>query len=248
MDVVAGGVDAADDPVAFGCSEPGRVGGRVGQQEEEGDAEQDGRDALYEEEPLPAGEVRASVKVEQRAGYGSHQDSAEWTRDVEAADRAGAVFRREPLHEIEDDSREEACLGHAEAESGDVELHRRADEEHAHGDEAPGEHDAGEPAAGAEAVQREVRRDLADSVAEEEDSRAEAVHRSAEVQGLVHLQGGEGDVGAVHVGAAVSEGDEGDEAPGGLAQGRAGDGAGRCDGVDHGHDLEWSCLARLRNR
>ena len=65
-----------------------------------------------------------------------------------------------------------------------------------------------EPAAGAEAVECEVGWDFADGVAEEEDSGAEAIDCAAEVQGLVHLEGGEADVGAVHVGAAVAEGDE----------------------------------------
>ena len=87
--------------------------------------------------------MRAAVEVEERAGDGSHEYAAERERDVEAADGAGALLRREPLHEIEDDSGEESCLRHAEEEAGDVELHGRADEEHADGDEAPGEHDAG---------------------------------------------------------------------------------------------------------
>ena len=152
--------------------------------------------------------MRAAVEVEERAGDGPHEDAAEGGRDVEAADGAGTLFRREPLHEVEDDSREEACLCHAEEEAGDVELHGCADEEHADGDEAPGEHDAGEPAAGAETVEREVGRHFTDGVAEEEDASAEAVDRAAEVQGLVHLQGREGDIGAVHVGAAVAECDE----------------------------------------
>ena len=89
---------------------------------------------------------------------------------------------------------------------------------------APGDHDAGEPAARSEAVEQKVRGDLAGGVAEEEEARAEAVDGGAEVQVAVHLEGGEADVDAIHVGGAVAEGDEGNEAQGSFAHGGAADG------------------------
>ena len=168
--------------------------------------------------------MEVALEVEQSPRDGAHDHGAERPGDVEAGDGAGAKVGGEPLHEIEEDSGEEAGLGHAEEEADYVELERSADEDHSHGNEAPGEHDPGEPAARAEAVEQEVGGDLACGVAEEEEAGAEAVDGGGEVQVAVHLQRGEADVDAVHVGGAVAEGDEGDETPGGLAQGGGGDG------------------------
>ena len=221
MDVIAGVFDASRKPVAFRFGEPGRVGWFVGKEKQEGDAEQQRRDAFDKEEPLPPGEVRAAIEVEQYAGDSTHEDPGERERDVEAADGAGTLFRRKPLHEVEDDSGEEACLRHAEEEACDVELHGCPDKEHANGYQAPGQHDAREPAAGAEAVQCEVGGYFADGIAEKEEAGAEAVDCAAEVQGLIHLEGGEADVGAIHVRAAIAECDERDQAKGGLAESTA---------------------------
>ena len=207
------------------------LGGAIGKEEEEGDAEEDGGQAFDEEEPLPAVRGRGGrCRLSSAPATSSHEDGAERKGDVEAADGAGAEFGWEPLHEVEDDAGEEAGFGHAEEEASGVELERRSDEHHAHGEQAPGDHDAGEPAARSEAVEQQVGGDLAGGVAEEEEAGAEAVDGGAEVQVAVHLECGEADVDAVHVGDAVAERDEGDETPGGFAGCRAADGV-LCDRV-----------------
>ena len=94
---------------------------------------------------------------------------------------------------------------------------------HAHRDDSPGDHDAGQPAACSEAVEEEIRGDLAGGVADEEEARAEAIDGVREVQVAVHLECGEGDVDAVHVGDAVAKADERDQPPGGFAKGVGGD-------------------------
>ncbi len=223
---VAGGVlvDVAEDPLALVFAEPFGLGGSVREKKVEGDAEKDGGHAFDEKEPLPAAKAELAVEVEERAGDESHEGGAEGQGDVEAADGAGAQLGREPLHEVEDDSGEEAGLGHAEEEAHGVELRWSADEEHADGEQAPGDHDAGEPAACAEAIEQEVGGNLAGGVAEEEEAGAEAVGGGAEVQIAIHLERGEADVDAIHVGGAVSEGDEGDEAQRGFAHGGCADG------------------------
>ena len=55
------------EPLLFLVGEPGGVVGVIAQQEQDGDAEEDGRDAFHEEEPLPAVEVEATFKLEQDA-------------------------------------------------------------------------------------------------------------------------------------------------------------------------------------
>ena len=139
-------------------------------------------------------------------------------------------WRRVPLQDVEDDSGEEAGFRHAQQKAGGVELHRRADEHHRHGDDAPGDHNAGEPAARAEAVEQEVGGDLAGGVAEEEEARAEAIDGVGEVKIGVHLELGVADVDAIHVGDAVAERDERNQPPSGFAEGGAGDGIDGCWG------------------
>ncbi len=217
-------VDVVDDPGALVFGEPLGLLGAVGEQVEEGDAEEDRWDAFDEEEPLPAAEAEVSVEVEECAGDEAHEDEAERQGDEEAADGAGAEVGWEPMREVEDDAGKEAGFGDAEEEARGVELPGGADEEHGHGEDSPGDHDAGEPAAGSEAVEEQVRGNLAGGVAEEEEAGAEAVDGGAEVEVAVHLEPGEADVDAVHVGCAVAEGDEGDEALGGFAHGGCADG------------------------
>jgi hypothetical protein len=109
-----------------------------------------------------------SLEPHQRAGERAHHDGADGKCNVKARDGAGAQVRRIPLQDVEDDSGEKAGFRHAQQKTGGVELHRRADEHHRHGDNAPGDHNAGEPAAGAKAVEQEVGGDLAGGIAEEE--------------------------------------------------------------------------------
>ena len=85
--------------------------------------------------------------------------------------------------------------------------------EHAAGDDAPADHQGGDPAAGADALQRQVCGNLKQKIAEEENSRAEAVDRVAETELRLHLQGGEADVDAVEIGDNVEEKEKRKQAP-----------------------------------
>ena len=128
------------------------------------------------------------------------------------------------MREVEDDAGEESGFGDAQEEARGVELPWGADEEHEDGDDSPGDHDAGEPAAGSEAIEEQVRGDFAGGVAEEEEACAESVDGGAEVKIAVHLERGKADVDAVHVGCAVAEGDEWDQVAGRFAHGGCADG------------------------
>jgi hypothetical protein len=89
------------------------VGWSVGQQEEKRYAEQERRDALHEEEPLPSRQAEAAIEVENSARHEAHDGRTEGKSDVEAADGAGAQVRGKPLHQVEEDTGKIACLGGA---------------------------------------------------------------------------------------------------------------------------------------
>src|SRR6185312_10414228 len=118
----------------------------------------------------PAEVVQAEDQSgDRRAEHGGQRD-----RGHEPADDASAIDRREPQGEVEDDAREEAGFGGAKQDADDVEAGLTGDGGHQTGQDAPGQHDPGDPLARAEPLEREVRWHLEDEIAEEEDPSAEA--------------------------------------------------------------------------
>jgi hypothetical protein len=81
----------------------------------------------------------------------------------------------------------------------------------------PGDHDAHDPDARAEAMQRKIARDLEGDVAEKEDPGAEAEHRRREAEVLVHVERGEADIHPVEEVDRVGEAEERDQADNGFA-------------------------------
>ena len=65
---------------------------------------------------------------------------------------------------------------------------------------------------------RQIGRHLAGRVAEKEESRTEAVDGCAEVQVMIHLQSGEADVDAIHVGDAIAHRYQRQQSQAGFAQ------------------------------
>ena len=109
-------------------------------------------DALNKEQPLPAGEPGRAVEAGQDQAGDRRPDHARQRHGGhEQPDDLGALLGREPVGEIEDHAREEPRLGGAEQEADDVEADRAAHERHRGGHDPPGDHDAPDPPAGAEA-------------------------------------------------------------------------------------------------
>ena len=129
----------------------------------------------------------------------------------EERERRRAPALREPPGEEQDDAREEARLGRAEQEAEHVEARGALDEHHRRRDQAPDDHDRGEPAAGAEAREREVARHTEDHVAEREDAGADPEDRVREVEIVLELELREAHVHAVEVRDHVDEEEERDE-------------------------------------
>ena len=103
-------------------------------------------------------------------------------REHEQADDARAIGRGEPEREKEDHAGEEARLGDAEQQPHDVEARLAAHEGLRAGDQAPGEHDAGDPAPRAETVERQIARHLEEEIGDEEDARRAAERAGGEAE------------------------------------------------------------------
>jgi len=113
-------------------------------------------------------------------------------------------------------------LGDAEQQPQRVPASGSDDERRCRGDEAPRDHDARQPSPRAEVIERDVARDLARAVAEEEDAGAEAELRRRQPGLAVHRQRGKADVVAIHVVEKVANRDERQDSPRGLYEGAVG--------------------------
>jgi len=112
-------------------------------------------------------------------------------------DSTRALGGRNPVGEIEDDAREEAGFGDAQQKAHRIEAPLAADEGHGDGDEAPADHDARDPDARAEFLHRQIARHLEQDIAGEKDAGADAEHRRAEAEIVVHGERGEADIDPV---------------------------------------------------
>jgi hypothetical protein len=88
---------------------------------------------------------------------------------------------------------------------------RALDERHADGDCAPGDHDPREPAPRTEAFEHQVAGDFQQEVANEKQPGAEAISRITNANVSAHVQLGEADGGAIHIGDQVQQDQEGNQ-------------------------------------
>ena len=197
--------------------QPARLGRAVAQQDQAGGGEQHRRQALGQEDPLPAGDAEPAVQRQQMAGDRPADDAGRRADGVEHAHRPAAVAGREPAGHEERDAGEEARLGHAEQETDDDEAGDVGDQGHAGRAQAPEQHDEHDPAPRAQPGEHHVGGHLEQHVAPEERARAEAVGRGAHAQRLVHGQRGERDIEAVEHVDQVGEAEKRHETPCDLA-------------------------------
>src|SRR5215831_14221194 len=94
------------------------------------------------------------------------------------------------MAKIDNYSRKETGLGEAQQKSQHIELILRLYETHQYRDDAPGDHDAGNPAARAPLLDQNASRNLEQEVAEEKDAGAEPQDLISERQVTFHLQRG----------------------------------------------------------
>ena len=162
---------------------------------------------------MPAVEMAVPLEFEQGTGDGRADDPCNGGGGHELGDGAGALVGGEPEGEIEDHAGEETGFSDAEQETHKGEAGPAADEHHRRSDEAPGDHDAGDPMPWTESGKGEVAGQVKGRGAQEEEAGAEAVDGVSEVQVVLHFERGEADVDAVEVRKNVEEEDVRDQAP-----------------------------------
>ena len=207
------------EPGLLFCGQPVGLFRPVGQIEPGDDTEQHRGDAFDDEQPLPSPQAHHAVKPEQQAGDRRADHGGNGNGDGERGEKPPAIFRRIPIGQIKNDAGEEAGFGHAQQEAQHVKAQLAAHRRHRGGDNAPGHHDAGDPAAGAEFLQREVARHLEDEIADEEDAGAPGEDQRRELQVRVHGQRGEAEIDAVEIGKEIGQHQKRDQPPRDRADG-----------------------------
>src|SRR5271170_2298146 len=154
-----------------------------------------------------------AVEAQEQRGDGSADDSGGRGSGDEEGEGAGAVRGREPAREAKDDAREESGLGYSQEETEEIEAGRGMDERHRRGDDSPGDHDDGDPAARAKAEQDQVSRNFKESVADEEEACSGSVDCSGKSQIASHGECSEAEVNAIEIGADVEQEEKRDESP-----------------------------------
>ena len=167
-------------------AEPAGLGRAVGQDgTSTTSGEQHRRRALDQEQPLPAGQARAPFRLEQGAAERAADDVGHRHAHQEVAGGAGLLARAEPGGQVVEHAGEQARLGDAEHHPQHVERGGPVHEGHAHRDQAPGGHDAGDPAAARPPAAGSGSRAPRRRVGQEEQARAEAVDRRRDAHVLL---------------------------------------------------------------
>ncbi len=149
---------------------------------------------------------------DRRADHGGNGNG-----DGKSCKEPRAVFGRVPIGEIKNDAGEEAGFRHAEQEAQHVKAQLAAHHRHCGGDYAPGHHDARDPAAGAEFLERQIARHLEDEIADEEDAGAPGEDQRRELQIRIHGERGEAEIDAVEIGKEIGQHQKRDQPPGDRA-------------------------------
>ena len=97
----------------------------------------------------------------------------------------------------------------------DVDIHGNEGERRR--DDAPGDHDAGDPDARADLFQEDVRWHFEDEISDEEQAGAEAEGGLAQAERLVHVELGKADIDAIEIGHEIADDQERDQPPHHLA-------------------------------
>ena len=201
-----------DELFLLGAEPRGREG-IIGQDKVGAQAEEDGGDALEDEDPAPgvvaSGAIHEADAVgEQAAGEASDGGGGEHVEDADT--QLGATI---PKGQVEVDAGEEAGLEQAQQQAEADELALVVDEAGAHTDEAPGEGGGGDEVTGPHLLEEDVDGQLEDDIGDKEDGHAQLVVVAGHAQVLLHaVQARVANVDTVEKGHDI-EGDEDGEQP-----------------------------------
>lgn len=175
------------------------------QHAQRGQAQQHSRQAAPHEQHLPARQPERAGHRQQPPCHRPRDDERDGLRQHQQADDACAMAHRKPLGQEVEDAGVQAGFGRTEQKAQHVEADGPAHERHGHGDHAPGEQDAREPAARAKAFQRQVARHFTQEIADKEQPCAQPVGRIADTDRRIHVQLRKSDHRAVDIRHHVDE-------------------------------------------
>ena len=184
----------------------------IGQHPQRQESENHRGQPFEQEQPLPAAQSEHAVHAQDRFRHRRADDHRHGRRHHEQRIGARALGRGHPVGEVEHHAGEESRLGDAQHDARDHERRHVADEHRRHRHEAPADHDARDPAAGADAIEDQIAGNLEQAVAEKEQPGAEPVFGGAQAEILLQLPRREPDVDAVDVGDHVADEGERDNA------------------------------------
>jgi hypothetical protein len=110
-----------------------------------------------------------------------------------------------PVTEVDDYSGKESGLSRAEQKSQPVKLSLRLYEAHKYGDDAPGNHDAGNPAPRTPFFDDNAAWNLQQEISDEEDAGAKTDHLVVELKVGPHLQSGKANIHSIEIGNDVEQ-------------------------------------------
>lgn len=144
------------------------------------------------------------MQAEEHAGDGTGPCCRDGRAGYEDGGGLAALASRNPPGEVEDDCREEPGFGSSQQEPEHVEHHFVLDEGHQEGDDAPADHNAGQPHLGAVLLHHHVAGKFEDGVGDEEQPSPEAVGRGPDANVGLKVFVGVADIGAVELVAHVA--------------------------------------------
>ncbi|MCY1227250.1 hypothetical protein D9M72_395140 [compost metagenome] len=201
----------AADFLRLGWRQPWRAVRTVGQLLPDHRGKEHSGQAFQHEHPLPALEAPEAIHAQQGPAQRAADDVGDADTQQEVAHRPRAILAAEPVREIEHHTGKQPRLGRAEQHAHDVEGGLALDKGHRRGQQAPRHHDACDPEARSDPMHDQVARDFQQGIAEEEQTRAQAVGRGRDVQVDSDVGLGEGNVGAIEKADHIGQHQQGHE-------------------------------------
>jgi hypothetical protein len=174
-------------------------------------ADDDGDQALQDEDPRPPGFAGDAVHLRDRGG----EQAAKGARNGGGGEEDGGAHTElgalVPAAEIVIDAGEQTRLGQTEKPARRRQSREIGHQAHERHTDAPGEHDGWDEDAGTPAFEQDLGEGFEEGVGDEEDGQGEVVLAVGHMQvGLEALDLGVADVGAVEEGDEVEEAEPGD--------------------------------------
>ena len=163
------------------------------------------RDAFQKEQPLPAMPAHDAVHFQQEPANRAADDVGQAHADQKVTAGPRSLFLAEPIGEVQHHARKQPRFRSAQQGAGDVKSRLVGDKSHARRQDAPGDHDPGDPQPCAHAVHDQVAGHFHQGISEEEQPGAKTVGRRGDPQIDGHVGFGQRNIGPVQKADDVSK-------------------------------------------